>query len=927
MNPITNHVYVANFGNGASPSTVTVIDAAHSNATSTVNVGAGPQAVAVNVATNRIYVVNYGDGVHARAVTVIDGATGNTTAVTVGVGPQAVAVNRATNKVYVSNGVSNSLTVIDEATQGTTELNVGTNPEAVSVNPVTNRIYVANAGSKTVTVIDANNNNAATTVNVGTSPSAIVVDAMSNRIYVTNSGSNNVTVIDGATNNTSALAVGEDPDAVNPVTNKIYVANAGNYGNIGTTVTVIDGATNSTSTVTVSPEPIAVAVNAVTNKIYVSSPEGGSYDSGIVTVIDGATNSTSTVTVGVFGSNAVAVNPVTNKIYVANASSKNVTVIDGATNTTITVSAKAYPTAVAVNPVTNKIYVVNVGGSYPDYQGTVTVIDGATNRTSTVTVGNYPDAVAVNPVTNKIYVTNQRDDTVTVIDGATNSTTTVTAGSGPRAVAVKPVTNKIYVTNSGINTVTVIDGATNNTSTVSTGNSPWAAAVNPVTNKIYQVNADGSATVIAEQQVQDIPLNTAITPLDGNQTTSSTPTFSFTAESSFGSGAPAVENVFYQVDTWQGEWLATTNNGGGNFSGTTPPLQPGFHILYAYATDGQEATSTITGRQTSLLVGNITAYGFLVLASLPDMTITKTHSGDFTQGQTGATYTITASNSGNLPTNGTVTVTDTLPTGLTATAMSGSGWTCTLGTLTCTRSDALNGGSSYPAIMVTVNVANNALASVTNTATVAGGGEANTSNDTANNPTTILQLPTADSVTPNAATGPDQMFSLQYSVHDPGKSYTDLTWVYVRGSLETNGCEARYTPGSNGLYLLNDGATAWLGPLAPGSAGTLANSQCTLNGTGSSASGSGATLTLNLSLSATSTFVGTQQLTMAAQDSEGSKSGWQQRGTWTPAADTVPTADSVTPQRRHWPQPDLHPEVLRAQRPRLQRPELGVRAG
>jgi trimeric autotransporter adhesin len=123
--------------------------------------------------------------------------------------------------------------------------------------------------------------------------------------------------------------------------------------------------------------------------------------------------------------------------------------------------------------------------------------------------------------------------------------------------------------------------------------------------------------------------------------------------------------------------------------------------------------------------------------SLPDLTLTKTHTGNFTQGQTGATYTLTATNSGTLATSGTVTVVDTLPTGLTATAISGTGWTCTLGTLTCTRSDALAAGSSYPAITLTVNVAANAASSITNDATVSGGGETNTANDTVTDPTTV----------------------------------------------------------------------------------------------------------------------------------------------------------------------------------------------
>src|SRR5207253_3091921 len=126
---------------------------------------------------------------------------------------------------------------------------------------------------------------------------------------------------------------------------------------------------------------------------------------------------------------------------------------------------------------------------------------------------------------------------------------------------------------------------------------------------------------------------------------------------------------------------------------------------------------------------------------LPDLTIAKSHSGNFTQGQVGATYTITATNSGFAITSGVVTVTDTLPAGLTATGISGSGWTCVLGTLTCTRNDGLAAGSSYPAITLTVDVANNAAASVTNTANVSGGGQTNTTNDSATNPTTINQLP------------------------------------------------------------------------------------------------------------------------------------------------------------------------------------------
>src|SRR6266571_796471 len=105
-----------------------------------------------------------------------------------------------------------------------------------------------------------------------------------------------------------------------------------------------------TARVAAGDMPFAVAVNPVTNKIYVAN-----YASANVTVIEGATDSTTTATVGT-GPIALAVNPVTNKIYVANQGSPpnfangSVTVIDGATNTTTTVAPGTAPFAVAVNP-------------------------------------------------------------------------------------------------------------------------------------------------------------------------------------------------------------------------------------------------------------------------------------------------------------------------------------------------------------------------------------------------------------------------------------------------------------------------------------------------------------------------------------------------------------------------------------------------
>ena len=72
--------------------------------------------------------------------------------------------------------------------------------------------------------------------------------------------------------------------------------------------------------------PEGIAVNPTTNRVYVANTSDSS-----VTVIDGATDTVlATVRTGSY-CQAVAVNPTTNKIYVANNYAHSVTVIDGAT--------------------------------------------------------------------------------------------------------------------------------------------------------------------------------------------------------------------------------------------------------------------------------------------------------------------------------------------------------------------------------------------------------------------------------------------------------------------------------------------------------------------------------------------------------------------------------------------------------------------
>jgi uncharacterized repeat protein (TIGR01451 family) len=130
---------------------------------------------------------------------------------------------------------------------------------------------------------------------------------------------------------------------------------------------------------------------------------------------------------------------------------------------------------------------------------------------------------------------------------------------------------------------------------------------------------------------------------------------------------------------------------------------------------------TNVARQGTLTIAGQT-FTVMEAGAAPGLTVTKTHSGDFTAGQIGAIYTVMVNSVSGAPTSGTITVTDVLPAGLIANAIGGPGWNCTLATFSCNRTDIIAPGRSYPPIQVTVNVAANAPPSVTNTATVSGGG-------------------------------------------------------------------------------------------------------------------------------------------------------------------------------------------------------------
>ncbi|MFI8889674.1 hypothetical protein [Streptomyces paradoxus] len=144
---------------------------------------------------------------------------------------------------------------------------------------------------------------------------------------------------------------------------------------------------------------------------------------------------------------------------------------------------------------------------------------------------------------------------------------------------------------------------------------------------------------------------------------------------------------------------------------------------------------TVTRRLGRKLTSLATVFGAGVVLPLmagatpahaaPQLDVTKFHSEEFVRGGT-ATYRFQVTNRSSLdPTTGTVTLTDTLPEGLTVNnTLTHASWDCDVTTtsITCTNDTVVQPFQSYPIIELVVRIAEDAPCTLTNSVTVSGGG-------------------------------------------------------------------------------------------------------------------------------------------------------------------------------------------------------------
>jgi len=472
---------------------VSVIDIATCNATvisgcsqktATIHVGVIPWALAVDQSLHTLYVANNQD----ETLSVIDTNTCNATThsscsirpptLQVGGGPQAVAVDPSTNTVYTANFNDNTVSVTDVAScnadvstgcrRQLPTAQAGSTPQGMAVVTATHSLYVADAGSNTVSVINTAGCNASTTagcdsvatIHVGSNPTGVAIDLATHSLYVTDAGGRTVSVIDtsacnaevqsGCGRTPAEVTVGTQPFgiALDQTTDTVYVTDLG-INDLGDTVSVIDGATcnggvqsgcgQKTPEVTVASGPFGIAVNPTTDTVYVANT-GQLYS-------------------GAHG----------HTVSVINGSICNAVQTSGCGHPPTTVEVGRAPFGIAVDDATNTIYVVDNQGGESD--ATLSTIDGTTcDATETsgciaaqhvnIGLGRAPHAVALDPSTHTLYTANHINATVSAIDldgpASDRIARRFAVGSAPEDLIVDPADQTVYVTNSLDGTISVL---------------------------------------------------------------------------------------------------------------------------------------------------------------------------------------------------------------------------------------------------------------------------------------------------------------------------------------------------------------------------------------------------------------------------------------------------------------------------------------
>lgn len=180
-----------------------------------------------------------------------------------------------------------------------------------------------------------------------------------------------------------------------------------------------------------------------------------------------------------------------------------------------------------------------------------------------------------------------------------------------------------------------------------------------------------------------------------------------------------------------------------------------------------------------------------------DLSVIKTHEGDFVVGDP-ATWTLDVANAGPTDDPGPVTVTDTLPSGVTFGSASGDGWECSAAgqTVTCVAADGLAAGASSQ-ITLDVVVKASAYPSVVNSAAVTSPAEdVDPDNNTDTDPADVTPVSVL-SITKDVLAQNEDEVTFGITVHNTGPNTTTAPIVVT-------------DPLPSGLELVSAAGAGWV---------------------------------------------------------------------------------------------------------------------
>jgi len=440
VSPITNVGITPSFGANA----VQLADLrAPALIGSTVTVGTGPRAVAIDPGSNRAVVANEtsndvtilnlgairsphmiesspivaftsGGGLTLQVIgfglaggTVrLDGTALATTVIsgrhlsaTVPAGMLA-GPRRYNVDVLVGAAVSNvgELTVIQS-------IAVGSLPAAVAIDSERDLAIVTNSGSNNISLIDTNTGAVTATIAVGTDPRGVAILSRTGRAVITNFTSNNASLLDLATNTiTSTVTTGTGPlgVAINPNDGEAIVANS-----LANTLSLFPSDTGTNVTIsTVDVRPTAIAIDVVRNQAAVTHTSQNS-----VVLLNLPGGSLVNRTTGIQLPNSIVYDPESDRYAVASALNNNMALLNPTNFVASTVRLGINPTSIAHNRHSSTLVSTN------NASNTMSVVDfrGLRVREILSVMASPAFSVEIHPRTNIAFVVDQNNNRVLMI--------------------------------------------------------------------------------------------------------------------------------------------------------------------------------------------------------------------------------------------------------------------------------------------------------------------------------------------------------------------------------------------------------------------------------------------------------------------------------------------------------------------------------